>query len=200
MPLIWTITIYASAVLFLATSFVVGRHRAPWLKLYLFACFPASVVWAAEMWTISRWMRPALLALQALAVIEAICLLHRNCWNPRRRYLFALFCGLCAIGGTFAAAEYPGYPKALWWTQLWLEVGFTASLGASLALFRWYKDFKPVGWSIGNVAILELYCAVEVLALLWPVDKNSWLSVDLTLALIQDCCLLWWIVLYSRDA
>lgn len=198
MPLIWKLTIYASALLFFVTALVVRRRPTPWLAAYLFACVPASIVWVNEMWMTSRWIRPALLALQLMAVVETICLMHRNCWNPRRRYLFAGFCGLCAIGGTFAAAEYPGYPKALWWVQLWLEVAMTAALAASLTLFRWWEDFRPAGWTIGNVAVFEVYCAVEVIALLWPIDANNWLSVDLTLALIQDCCLLWWCVLYTR--
>ncbi len=198
MPLSWTATIYASTALFAIAAFVVRRHKPSWLWAYLLACVPAGVVWANQMWITSRYLRPVLLALQVMAVIEAICLLHKNCWNPRRRYWFAGFCGLAAIGGTFAAVEYPGYPKALWWAQLWVEVALTAGIGAALALFRWWEDFRPAGWTIGNAATMQVYCLVETIALLWPTTQANWIGVDLTLALVQDWCLLMWILLYSR--
>lgn len=198
MPLPWTITIYTSTLAFLVTSFVV-RHRAAWLSGYLLACVPAGVMWANQHWIVSRWMRPFLLALQLMAVIEAIGLMHQKCWNPRRRYLCAGFCGLLAIGDTFWALEYPGYPKALWWVQLWIEAGSAAACVASLALFRWWKDFRPAGWTIGNVVIMGFYCWVEIVAMLWRVDARTWVSVDISLALIQDWCLMAWIVLYTRD-
>lgn len=204
MPLPWTITIYASTYLFALTSWVV-RHRTPWLALYLFCCFPASIIWALHKWDLSRDIRPILLMLQCLAVIEAIALLHRNCWEPQRRYLFAGFCGLCAITLSFATISYPGYPETLWRVQLAAEALSIAGIGASLVLLKWFGSFRPAGWTIGNALTMLLYSGVEVAALLFQcVPKGmftaaNWIQVDITLALVQDCCLLWWSLLNSKD-
>lgn len=199
MPLSWKLVTFASALAFLASGLCVRRRPAPWLSAYFFACVPACAIWGSELWMVSRWLRPFVLALQALAVIEAVCLLHEHCWNPRRRYYCAAFCALFAIADTFWAVEYPEYPKALWWAQLWLEVGSSAACVAALGLFRYWSDFRPAGWTIGNVAIMGIYCWVEAAAMLWNVTAETWVSVDITLALVQGWCLFAWCVLYRRN-
>ncbi len=197
LPFSWILVTCGSAALF---GLAAVMSRPTWLKWYLGLCAVSSITWAMSEWGINREIRPLILGLEAMAVIEAICLMHENCWKPRRRYLCAAFCGLCAIAGTFAASEYPGYPKMLWWAQLWLEIGATAALAGALAIFGWWKAFRPAGWTIGNAVILMFYCAVHAGCWLLPISgTHNWVSIDIGLSLVQDACLLWWIVLYNRD-
>jgi hypothetical protein len=146
------------------------------------------------------WTRPVTLILQSGAVIEAICLLHENCWNPARRYWLAAFLALCAIAGTFAAVEYPGYPVALWWAQLWVEASATIGCFTALVVWLWFQNFRPVGRTIGNVAVMGIYSGIELAALLVGshLTVTNWLNVDIGLALAQDVCLFWWICLSLR--
>lgn len=200
MPLLWSITIYASTLAFGVTAFIVRGQKLPWLSLYLFACVPAGIFWAEQAWMISRWIRPVVLELQAMAVIEAIWVMQRNCWKPRRRYLIAAFGALLAIAATFGAIEYPVYPRWLWWCQVWIEAGSVAACFITLVVFAWFRNFTARISTIGNLITMMIYCGIEILALLWPTRNDNWVGIDITLALVQDCCLFWWCILNSRDA
>ena len=200
MPLTWTLTIYVSAVLFAVTAWF--SRRVPWLSSYLLACVPASIIWNLQLWDVSRYVRPVILMFQAMAVLESIALLHRNCWKPKHRYLFAGFCGLCAVGMGFTVVSYPGFPEGLWRVQFGLETVSAVAIAAALLLFRWFGNFKPDGWTIGNAGVMMLYCGLEAGALLFQcapkrlLTLENWQAVDMTLALTQDYCLLWWILMH----
>ena len=205
MPFAWTLTISASAALFLLASWFV-LNRTPLLGAYFILCAAGSFVWVLQDLDFSRTVRPLILLVQVLAVLESIETLHRNCWAPRRRYLLAGSCGLCAIGLSLTAVSYPKYPELLWRVQIGIEAASVAALVVSLGVFRWWKNYTPSPGAVASSVTLILYCAAESGALLFQCfprrffTLQNWIGVDLALALVQDCCLLWWICLNCGNA
>jgi hypothetical protein len=205
MPLAWTITISASAALFLLASWFV-LQRTPWLSAYFILCAAGSFIWVLQDLDFSRTVRPVILLVQTMAVLESIELLHRNCWAPRRRYLLAGFCGLCAIGLSLTAVSYPKYPELMWRVQMGIEAASVAALVVSLGVLRWWNNYTPSPGAVASSFTLMVYCAAEVGAMLFQClprrffTLENWIGVDVTLALVQDCCLLWWIVLSRGNA
>jgi hypothetical protein len=210
MPILWKYTIWTEAAAFLATALLSLRVRAPWLRIYLLACVPSCVVWSLAKWNLSIAARPLLLALQCIAVVEAVCLIHNGCMGSRHRLWFSGSAALVGISGSFTAQTYGGFPEWLFWTELWANLASCAVCLGALFLLMWWCPHRPPRWSLWSVGVMALYCAIGVFGMLYGKVQGvegvsaSWVAHDATVALLKVFCLFCWSGVFwlsdSRDA
>lgn len=170
----WKVTTVLEIAAFILAA---SSANKPWLRLYFMLAAASVMTWYGQDWALNTQIRPVLLFLQAMAILESVDLMHRGCLAWLRRLAFARFAALSAIAGTFDAFPYPGFPVATFWAQLWLNVaGFTGCL-ALVILFFWWRSFEPNLNAVRSVSLFGAYCGVHLFGLVYH-GPGNWLAWD----------------------
>ena len=144
-------------------------------------------------------IRPALLSLQFVAVFDSACAMHRGCSEWVKRIRLGALWACVAIAGTVGTAEYPGFPHALFWAQLWLNVAGFIGCSTLILAFAWWPNFKPGDAEFMNVCFFAAYCALQAGCLTYQgTTRAAWiLSDEFTSSLRCSLLSLWAFSLYT---
>jgi hypothetical protein len=179
MPLEWKLTIGLQALCFAVATRSAVHSGCLWLAVYFAACVTSSAVWLTQSWNLAIGMRPALLTFQAAAILQAVSGMHEECMEASRRIRLGACCAAVAVAGTVTAAEYPDFPLALFWAQLWLNVAGFIGCSTLVIAFAWWPSFEPEPRHVINVWFLAAYCGLQAGALTYAGrDRSTWIQAD----------------------